>query len=37
MKELRRLYAEENQTHEVMHYDQLFFSMNQGDYLAPRL
>lgn len=37
MSELRRLYAEENKTHVHIDYgDELRFSMNEGDYLAPR-
>jgi hypothetical protein len=37
MSELRRLYAEENRTHAVIDYgDDILFSMNSGDYLAPR-
>ncbi|WP_206343622.1 hypothetical protein [Streptomyces mesophilus] len=36
--ELRRLYAEENRTSSLIHYDDDFlFSMNSGDYLAPRI
>lgn len=35
--ELRALYAEENKTEAVIDYESRFpFSMNQGDYLAPR-
>lgn len=38
MSELRRLYAEENQTHGFIDYgSELLFSMNEGDYVAPRL
>ncbi|MFE9468159.1 hypothetical protein ACFYNW_31645 [Streptomyces virginiae] len=38
MDELRRLYAEENRTSSFIDYgDQFRFSMNTGDYLAPRL
>ncbi|WBP89986.1 hypothetical protein [Kitasatospora cathayae] len=37
MDELRRLYAEENRTSSVIDYGNRFlFSMNTGDYLAPR-
>lgn len=37
MKELRRLYAEENQTTRPIDYGDGFrFSMNAGDYQAPR-
>jgi hypothetical protein len=37
MRELRGLYAEENQTHAHIDYgDQFRFSMNEGDYRAPR-
>ncbi|MEU1283401.1 hypothetical protein [Kitasatospora sp. NPDC005856] len=37
MDELRRLYAEENRTSSVIDYgDELLFSMNTGDYVAPR-
>ncbi|MFI9788353.1 hypothetical protein ACIHEI_33315 [Kitasatospora sp. NPDC051984] len=37
MDELRRLYAEENRTSSFIDYgDELLFSMNTGDYLAPR-
>jgi hypothetical protein len=38
MDELRRLYAEENRTSSFIDYgDKIFFSMNAGDYVAPRL
>ncbi|MGW7585052.1 hypothetical protein ACWGKU_21100 [Kitasatospora sp. NPDC054768] len=38
MDELRRLYAEENRTSSFMDYgDEFLFSMNTGDYLAPRI
>ncbi|MEV7770037.1 hypothetical protein [Kitasatospora sp. NPDC086791] len=38
MDELRRLYAEENRTSSVIDYgDELLFSMNAGDYGAPRI
>ncbi|MBK7538684.1 MAG: hypothetical protein IPI49_25615 [Myxococcales bacterium] len=38
MKDLRQLYAEENKTTDVIEYgDRFRFSMNQGDYTAPRL
>ncbi|MEU4731923.1 hypothetical protein [Streptomyces sp. NPDC023588] len=38
MAELRRLYAEENQTSSFIDYgDAFLFSMNTGDYLAPRV
>ncbi|MVU76824.1 hypothetical protein GPX89_06130 [Nocardia sp. ET3-3] len=37
MDELRRLYAEENRTSSFIDYGDRFpFSMNSGDYLAPR-
>ncbi|MFI9743531.1 hypothetical protein [Streptomyces sp. NPDC052494] len=37
MDELRRLYAEENRTSSFIDYgDRFLFSMNTGDYLAPR-
>ncbi|MFC9994077.1 hypothetical protein [Nocardia sp. NPDC127526] len=37
MNELRRLYAEENRTSSVIDYSDRFdFSMNTGDYVAPR-
>ncbi|MFF1512161.1 hypothetical protein [Streptomyces sp. NPDC058326] len=37
MDELRRLYAEENRTSSFIDYgDEFLFSMNTGDYLAPR-
>ncbi|WP_030961805.1 hypothetical protein [Streptomyces sp. NRRL S-378] len=37
MDELRRLYAEENRTASFIDYgDQFLFSMNSGDYVAPR-
>ncbi|MCG6493956.1 hypothetical protein [Kitasatospora sp. A2-31] len=37
MNELRRLYAEENRTSSFIDYgDEFTFSMNTGDYLAPR-
>ncbi|KOX31614.1 MULTISPECIES: hypothetical protein [unclassified Streptomyces] len=37
MDELRRLYAEENRTSSFIDYgDAFLFSMNTGDYLAPR-
>ncbi|RII14619.1 hypothetical protein DSC45_19910 [Streptomyces sp. YIM 130001] len=36
--ELRRLYAEENRTSSFIDYgEDLLFSMNSGDYLAPRV
>ncbi|MBD0692919.1 hypothetical protein [Streptomyces sp. CBMA123] len=38
MDELRRLYAEENRTSAFIDYgEELLFSMNSGDYLAPRI
>ncbi|WP_354637355.1 hypothetical protein [Kitasatospora camelliae] len=38
MDELRRLYAEENRTSSFMDYgDEFLFSMNTGDYGAPRV
>ncbi|MFE1413294.1 hypothetical protein ACIGFK_35830 [Streptomyces sp. NPDC085524] len=38
MDELRRLYAEENRTSSFIDYgDELLFSMNTGDYVAPRV
>lgn len=38
MSELRRLYAEENKTRAVVDYGDRFpFSMNTGDYRAPRI
>lgn len=38
MRELRRLYAEENKTQGRIDYgEQLLFSMNGGDYVAPRI
>jgi hypothetical protein len=38
MDELRRLYAEENRTSSVIDYgDDVLFSMNMGDYVAPRI
>lgn len=38
MKELRSLYAEENKTTAFIDYGDKFpFSMNSGDYLAPRV
>ncbi|MGI5205101.1 hypothetical protein ACQEU6_26430 [Spirillospora sp. CA-108201] len=38
MDELRRLYAEENRTSAFIDYgDELLFSMNTGDYVAPRV
>ncbi|MCX5231821.1 hypothetical protein ABZY16_38540 [Streptomyces sp. NPDC006553] len=37
MNELRRLYAEENRTSSFVDYgDRFLFSMNSGDYRAPR-
>ncbi|MFL1377800.1 hypothetical protein [Nocardiopsis protaetiae] len=37
MDELRKLYAEENRTSSFIDYgDRFLFSMNAGDYLAPR-
>ncbi|WP_042159044.1 hypothetical protein [Streptomyces lydicamycinicus] len=37
MDELRRLYAEENRTSSFIDYgDAFLFSMNTGDYIAPR-
>lgn len=36
--ELRRLYAEENRTSSFVDYgDEFLFSMNTGDYIAPRV
>lgn len=36
MTELRRLYAEENRTDDIIDYaDRFAFSMNKGDYIAP--
>lgn len=38
MTELRRLYAEENRTQDFIDYgEELLFSMNEGDYLAPHV
>ncbi|EFL17355.1 hypothetical protein [Streptomyces sp. C] len=38
MDELRRLYAEENRTASAIDYgDGFLFSMNAGDYVAPRI
>ncbi|MFO0762889.1 MAG: hypothetical protein U0359_41015, partial [Byssovorax sp.] len=38
MSELRRLYAEENRSYAVVDYgDNILFSMNAGDYLAPEM
>ncbi|MFD7981436.1 hypothetical protein [Streptomyces sp. NPDC059071] len=38
MDELRRLYAEENRTSAFIDYgDAFLFSMNSGDYVAPRV
>lgn len=38
MDELRRLYAQENRTSAFIDYgDELTFSMNTGDYVAPRI
>ncbi|MGW1996489.1 hypothetical protein [Embleya sp. NPDC001921] len=38
MDELRRLYAEENRTSSFIDYgDKFLFSMNTGDYVAPRV
>lgn len=38
MSELRRLYGEENRTRSRIDYgDGILFSMNRGDYLAPRI
>lgn len=38
MNELRKLYAEENQTQAFIDYgDKFLFSMNEGDYIAPRI
>ncbi|MGE7391362.1 hypothetical protein ACQKM2_38430 [Streptomyces sp. NPDC004126] len=38
MDELRRLYAEENRTSSAVDYgDGFLFSMNAGDYVAPRI
>ncbi|URN08860.1 hypothetical protein LUW74_39515 [Actinomadura madurae] len=37
MDELRRLYAEENKSSSFIDYgDEFLFSMNKGDYVAPR-
>jgi hypothetical protein len=38
MNELRRLYAEENKTQAFIDYsDDILFSMNMGDYIAPQI
>ncbi|GAB3151486.1 hypothetical protein GCM10027290_40830 [Micromonospora sonneratiae] len=38
MNELRRLYVEENKTQAFIDYgDKFLFSMNTGDYIAPRI
>jgi hypothetical protein len=38
MDDLRRLYAQENKSQDFIDYgDRFLFSMNAGDYLAPRL
>lgn len=38
MSELRKLYAEENRTQAFIDYgDRFLFSMNAGDYIAPRV
>jgi hypothetical protein len=37
MKLLRQLYAKENATSERVTYPNTYFSMNQGDYVAPLL
>ncbi|MBP0017221.1 MAG: hypothetical protein J7647_06630 [Cyanobacteria bacterium SBLK] len=38
MKDLRKLYAEENKTQSFIDYgDRFLFSMNAGDYSAPRI
>ncbi|MFD0898865.1 hypothetical protein [Actinomadura sediminis] len=38
MNDLRRLYAEENKTSSFIDYgDKFLFSMNTGDYVAPRI
>ena len=37
MNELRRLYAEENRTQSFIDYGEFPFSMNSGDYIAPRV
>jgi hypothetical protein len=38
INELRKLYAEENKTQAFIDYDDRFlFSMNTGDYIAPRI
>ena len=38
MNELRKLYAEENKTQASIDYgDKFLFSMNMGDYIAPRI
>ncbi|MEU9029388.1 hypothetical protein AB0D46_18070 [Streptomyces sp. NPDC048383] len=38
MEQLRGLYAEENRTSSVIDYgEELLFSMNAGDYVAPRI
>jgi hypothetical protein len=38
MNELRGLYAEENRTSSFVDYgDRFLFSMNTGDYSAPRI
>ena len=38
MNDLRKLYAEENKTQAFIEYgEQFHFSMNSGDYIAPRI
>ncbi|WP_228183560.1 hypothetical protein [Streptomyces anulatus] len=38
MDDLRKLYAEENRTSSFIDYgDRFLFSMNTGDYVAPRV
>lgn len=37
MSQLRQLYAQENQSHDVVCYGDVLFSMNRGDYQRPLL
>jgi hypothetical protein len=37
LNELRNLYYEENMTHNVIDYKNIYFSMNSGDYLQPNI
>ena len=35
IEEIRKLYAEENRSTDVIHYGDVYVSMNEGDYEQP--